>query len=196
MMENVVKNGIKNNKENKNHKGEDKKKVLNKSLNKKYNINKINITGKYICKNSINLSLTKTYFIIICFFLITGLKSQQILEIEAQINSQDEINYIIKKLNDYLEVMQHQLLININQTYQIKDDDEFNNDTILIKIYSSSLSICTYNSMFKDLSNIIMINFTNFNGINDGDMSSMFKGCKSLKSIYFNDFDTSYVFIE
>ena len=193
-MENKKKNqnkDINENKENKETTVKDIKQVKD-IINKKHDKHKNNIKYDYIHTKK-NIHLLLIIFIIVFYILITECQCQQIIEIEAQINNNDEINIIINQLRNYTrEEQPNEILIKINETYQIYNDTGFNNAIILMKWYFVLNSSCFY-SMFENLSNITMINFTNFNGENIKNMGKMFKRCNSLKSIYFNDFDTSHV---
>ena len=65
------------------------------------------------------------------------------------------------------------------------------NENIIKMVWNSPIKTCR--CMFKDLSNIIGIDFTKFDSSLVTDMYLMFNGCYSLTSINFNNFNTSKV---
>lgn len=73
-----------------------------------------------------------------------------------------------------------------------EDKNKSNKNKAIIYFYM----IKTLNSleyMFKDIYNMTLIYFTNFDSSNISNMESMFYGCSSLTSIYISNFNTSNV---
>ena len=138
-------------------------------------------------------------FIIIIFFLL--------LQLSLSINSK----YNMKHLNLYSEInitikgTGNQIILNSGYSYipseiyindilqtSVKKNYEitFNNSNISMR-WDYTVTTCA--SMFSDLSNILIIDLSNFNSSEVTSMNNMFSRCTSLTSINFKNFNTSSV---
>ena len=182
-------------------------KFRNSKKNKKLKTN-IKIDLKYISstrrnkvifiltKNKINSIIRILFFIILIFHIdLISTKSSK----KRNLNSDSEINLTIKGtgnqriLNEKFNQMPNQIYINGQlqnySSYQVMNlEKEENNITLK---WNYQLENCK--EMFCHLSNIIKIDFSNFDSSCVNNMKKIFEGCTSLVSINFNNINTSSV---
>ena len=137
--------------------------------------------------------LTLSLMILLCIFIspeatISTRKLESISKISLK---SDEIGfqYII---NESFQPLPDKILINgleVNQTVpKIVINEE---GSIIELIWNNPLSNC--HAMFKGMSHISEINFTDFDTSKVTDMSKMFMNCESLENLDLSSFDTSNV---
>ena len=182
-------------------------KFRNSKKNKKLKTN-IKIDLKYISstrrnkvifiltKNKINSIIRILFFIILIFHIdLISTKSSK----KRNLNSDSEINLTIKGtgnqriLNEKFNQMPNQIYINGQlqnySSYQVMNlEKEENNITLK---WNYQLENCK--EMFCHLSNIIKIDFSNFDSSCVNNMKKIFEGCTSLVSINFNNINTKSV---
>ena len=147
---------------------------------------------KHLILNNNIIFLIITTFIIFIPVILTGKKGLEklnlISEIIITINGEGNQQILSKDFNQSPD----EILINGELQNIIQFQYYLNNtENIIILRWNSPLTNCK--NMFYQLSNIIKINFSNFDSGQVTTMSYMFKDCNSLKSIYFNNIDTSSV---
>ena len=95
-------------------------------------------------------------------------------------------------LNESFKPLPDKILINGQEVDQIAPKIEIKEEGSIIElIWNNPLSNC--HAMFKGMSNILEINFTDFDTSKVTDMSEMFMKCNSLQNLDLSNFDTSNV---
>ena len=95
-------------------------------------------------------------------------------------------------INESFQPLPDKILINGQEINQIAHKIEINEEGSIIElIWNNPLSNC--HAMFKDMSNILEINFTDFDTSKVTDMSEMFMKCEYLQNLDLSNFDTSNV---
>ena len=182
-----------------------KMKKIHKNINQKYSINefiKINTKEKGLNTQNINILRNDILFLLIIVILSNYLSKQIELTFNNEItmiikgNGTQQIlsNASISKDNNNWSFNQMPSEVYINGILQTNIDivynlnKEINNITIR---WNSLLTNC--NLMFYGLSNIIKIDFSNFNSSQITNMLYMFYECSSLKSLILTNFNTGLV---
>ena len=95
-------------------------------------------------------------------------------------------------LNESFQPLPDKILINGQEINQTAHKIEINEEGSIIElIWNNPLSNC--HAMFKGMSNILEINFTDFDTSKVTDMSKMFMDCEYLQNLDSSSFDTSNV---
>ena len=166
-------------------------------INKHRNLNKINFKKRrnfmYLqFKNFFNHKISNIFFI--CIFIVLYIpkilsKKQKsnlrhlIYDCEIIMTSKEEISE---------ELLVSPLFVQKSDLHTL-DEETLDGETIYkatIK-WNNELANCSH--MFYNLSNIIMLDFSNFNFMGVVNMSNMFGGCKNLKQINFGNSKISRV---
>ena len=137
--------------------------------------------------------LTLSLMILLCIFIspeatISTRKLESISKISLK---SDEIGfqYII---NESFQPLPDKILINGQEVNQTVPKIVINKEGSIIElIWNNPLSNC--HAMFKGMSHISEINFTDFDTSKVTDMSKMFMNCESLENLDLSSFDTSNV---
>ena len=137
--------------------------------------------------------LTLSLMILLCIFIspeatISTRKLESISKISLK---SDEIGfqYII---NESFQPLPDKILINGQEVNQTVPKIVINEEGSIIElIWNNPLSNC--HAMFKGMSHISEINFTDFDTSKVTDMSKMFMNCESLENLDLSSFDTSNV---
>ena len=137
--------------------------------------------------------LTLSIMILSCIFISPeATKNTRKLESVPKVSlKSDEIGlkYIIY---ESFQPLPDKILINGQEINQTAHKIEINEEGSIIElIWNNPLSNC--HAMFKDMSNILEINFTDFDTSKVTDMSEMFMKCNSLQNLDLSNFDTSNV---
>jgi surface protein len=170
----------------------------NKQIQKKYG-NKYNNNSLNNLKNHhfININYLLLTLIILLFSLPMILTKESKLR---ELTKDSEIIISIRGsgnkyiLNQYYNNLPSQVFINKDEQKQISEDNLYNlpDGEISVKlIWSYPLSNCV--NMFKDLSDILSINFVKFDTSLVTEMNGMFMGCTSLVSLDLTQFDSKNV---
>ena len=183
---------IGNSKLQKEEKFKTKKKIV---INKNY-IKRNDIPKKYL------IPLIRLIFIVILFLYFIETEAKHILKIEVELKENDEIYAIYaiqNKLSNYLDERAIcEMLIYKEGEYKlfsINDQLIDEKNKMILKWETPSIKT-DVSYMFFNLSNILMINFTNLNNndkISVENMYCMLYGCSSLLSIDLSNFDTTNV---
>ena len=167
--------------------------------------NKINVNKKKKCKKSfgtnksykiknIEQQSTKLLLIFILVFLPIFLNKE--IKVRKLIFTYD-IKITINKsgnqkiLSDTFENSPNSISINGQSQYEIKKEYNLESETNTIIMKWNDLENC--NEMFKDLSNIDSIEFSNFESANILQMASMFYGCSGLTELNLEGVNTGNV---
>ena len=137
--------------------------------------------------------LTLSLMILLCIFIspeatISTRKLESISKISLK-SDEKGFQYII---NESFQPLPDKILINGQEINQTAPKIEINEEGSIIElIWNNPLSNC--HAMFKGMSHILEINFTDFDTSKVIDMSKMFMNCESLENLDLSSFDTSNV---
>ena len=142
---------------------------------------------------AIHYLLTLLFMILVCIFINTEATiSTRKLKSVSKISLKSEeigFQYI---LNESFQPLPDKILINGQEINQTAHKIEINEEGSIIElIWNNPLSNC--HAMFKGMSNILEINFTDFDTSKVTDMSKMFMDCEYLQNLDLSSFDTSNV---
>ena len=181
-----------------------KKKIHNNILQKNSQLNNLKndfiFCNRQIKKNSIYIYFKNIYFyhinsfILIFTLLLIQIYSTKTVKIKA-LSFSYEITIKIKGNGTQYILWEGQVPSRIflnNNASALAGDKIIHNlklDTNLIRMEWDS-PFSDFHAMFYGLSNIIEIDFSNFNSSQVVNMAEMFHGCSSLQSINFNNFQT------
>ena len=122
--------------------------------------------------------------------------NKNIIKATLDIKVNESIKLFYTKINNgidvYLDNKKINMIKNDNDEWIINYKFEKNGKYIFDIIFNNNLN--DMSGFFEDCSNIISLDFTNFNTSNVIDMSFMFNGCNNLKEIKgINKFNTNKV---
>ena len=163
------------------------------NVNKKKKYKKSLMNKSYKIKN-IEQQSTKLLLIFILVFLPIFLNKE--IKVRKLIFTYD-IKITINKsgnqkiLSDTFENSPNSISINGQSQYEIKKEYNLESETNTIIMKWNDLENC--NEMFKDLSNIDSIEFSNFESANILQMASMFYGCSGLTELNLEGVNTGNV---
>ena len=171
----------------------------NKQIEKKYEINFNNnllkIVKNYLCHNLFITSLITMITLFLQFPMILTKESKireltKDSEIIISIRGSGE-KYV---LNQYYNSLPSQVFINNNEQKQISEVNLYNladEENKVKLIWNYEITNCV--NMFKDLSDILSINFDKFDTSSVTEMNGMFMGCTLLESLDLTNFDSKNV---
>ena len=126
-------------------------------------------------------------------FIVEKMEKNNVIAGEIEVNNDDNIQGDVLLFNDNIDAFEVYLndeKININKIqYNKLKKGKKNNFKIIFRY-----CLPNFNSFFGDCSNIVSLDFSNFDTSNIDNMKGMFKGCKKLKEIKgINQFNTNKV---
>ena len=137
--------------------------------------------------------ITLSIMILSCIFIspeatINTRKLESVQKVSLK-SDEKGLQYII---NESFQPLPDKILINGQEVAQIAPKIDINEEGSIIElIWNSSLSNC--HAMFKGMSHISEINFTDFDTSKVTNMSKMFMDCEYLENLDLSSFDTSNV---